>query len=361
MAKATVFFTPVADGESIESQAKKAARLAEAAGFAGLIHKGRTCAIKQHFGERDCTGYVKPEVTAAIVRLAGGAGARPFVTDTNTLYRGRRSQAVDHLLQAAEHGFTQEALGAPVIIADGLHGTEQVSVPIRGGKHFKEVRIASALYQAGSTIVLTHVKGHMATGLGGSIKNVGMGCAARAGKLAQHQGGHPRFNKDKCTGCGTCVRWCPTDAIALQGDPEKATLTPSKCIGCGECLALCPFDAIGFSWDTEGPQLIEKVCEHVAGFLSSKPGRVGYINFITNLTKNCDCMGTKQKADWPDVGILASTDIVAVDKAAADLTLQHHGMDIWRHWWPEADYQSQFTYGEQLGIGSGDYVLKGIS
>jgi len=357
MKRAKVFFVPVSDGEGIENMAKKAYRLAEAAGFAELIQKGRPCAIKQHFGEGKNTGYVKPQITAAVAEFVKKAGGLPFVTDTNTLYRGRRSQAVDHLEMAAEHGFTQAALGAPVIIADGLHGADQVAVRIEGGRHFREVRIASALFQAASAIVLTHVKGHVAVGLGGSIKNVGMGCAARAGKLAQHQGGSPKFDAKKCRGCGTCVRWCPTDAISLNGKPEKAHLAPEKCIGCGECLALCPYDAIGFSWSVEGPELIEKVCEHVLGFLSNKAARVGYMNFITDVTKNCDCVGKPQKAEWPNLGILASSDIVAVDKATADITIQRYGKDVWAHWWPDSNYPTQFSTGEKLGLGTANYDL----
>jgi len=361
MEKAKVYFTPVADGESIESQAEKAVRLAESAGFRKLIQKDRPCAIKQHFGEGKNLGYVKPQITRAIAEWAKQAGGRPFVTDTNTLYRGRRGQAIDHLLQAQEHGFTQESVSAPVIIADGLHGADQVAVPIAGARRFKEVRIASALYQAASAIVLTHVKGHVAMGFGGSIKNVGMGCAARAGKLAQHQGGHPKFDSKKCKACGTCVRWCPTDAISVQGKLGTVALEPEKCIGCGECLALCPFDAIGFDWSAGEQELTEKVCEHVLGFLSNKAGRVGYLNFVTHVTKNCDCVGSAQKPERPNLGILASTDIVAVDKAAADLTVKRYGVDVWAKWWPESNYRMQFTYGEKLGIGTGEYVLEELT
>jgi hypothetical protein len=357
MARSKVYFAPIADGEDLESIASKARRLADAADFAGLVAQGRPCALKTHFGEGENTGYVKPEVVARVAGLVAEAGGEPFATDTNTLYRGRRSQAVSHLRMAREHGFTLESLDAPVIIADGLHGADQVTVPISGGRHFKEVRIATALHLAASAIVLTHVKGHCQMGLGGSLKNVGMGCSARAGKLAQHQGGQPKFKTDKCTGCGACVRWCPTEAITLEGRKQKACLHPEKCIGCGECLALCPFDAIGFAWLTEGTELIEKVAEHALGFLSNKEGRVGYINVITDLTKNCDCVGDAQKTEYPNVGLMASKDLVAVDKAAADLTLRAFGKDIWSEWWPESNYPAQFSYGEHLGLGSTDYDL----
>ena len=354
MQRAKVYFLPVRDGEEVGSIAHKAVQVAKAAGLAEVVTRKRPCAIKQHFGEGNNTGYVKPEITRAIVKWVQKAGGQPFVTDTNTLYRGRRAQALDHLEMAREHGFTREDLGAPVIIADGLLGTDQVTVPIQGGKHFTEVRIAAGGYHASSCIVLTHVKGHCQAGLGASVKNVGMGFAARAGKLAQHHEGYPNFDKHKCRACGTCVRWCPADAIVIK---KTAEVISEKCVGCGECLAVCPRGAVGFSWDVEGPVLIEKVCEQVLGFLSNKQGRVGYLNFLIDVTRDCDCIGRKQKALYPNVGIFASTDILAVDKAAADVSCERYGKDIWLDWWPDSDYRAQFAYGEKLGIGSADYEL----
>jgi len=353
MPKPKVYFTPVSQKDNLASLAKKTAALAEAA-FEGVVKTDNPCAIKQHFGERGNTGYIKPEITRAVCDYVKKAGGRPFVTDTNTLYRGQRSRSTEHLAQAREHGFTFDALGAPVIIADGLLGTDQVAVPIEGGKHFKEVRIASAGYQAASCIVITHVKGHCQAGLGGAIKNVGMGFAARAGKLAQHASGRPDINREKCTACGTCVKWCPTDALELK---EKAHLLPERCIGCGECLAICPVGAIGFQWSADSPVLIERICEHVLGFLSNKRGRCGYVNYLIDLTRDCDCIGRKQKPTYPDIGILAGTDIVAVDKASADISIERLGKDIWRDWWPDSHYTAQFTYGERLGIGTADYEL----
>jgi len=353
MARPKVFFIPVPDRAGPELLAQCATRLARVA-FKNVVVKGRPCAIKQHFGEGKNDGYLKPDIARAVVKFVHGRRGLPFLTDTNTLYRGRRSDAVNHLAQARDNGFTREALGAPVIIADGLLGTDQVTVPIDGGKHFKKVRIASAGYQAASAVVLTHVKGHCQVGLGGSIKNVGMGFAARAGKLAQHYGGHPVFESRKCTACGTCVAWCPVDAIELR---PRATLLSERCIGCGECFAVCPHEAISFRWSEDGPVLIEKICEHALGFLSNKRGRVGYINFVNHLTKDCDCLSKKQRPEYPDIGVLASTDIVAVDKAAADLTRDRFGRDIWAKWWPRSDYPAFFTYGEKIGLGSAEYEL----
>ena len=353
MPQAKVYFIPVADNEGLASMAEKTTALAEAT-FGGVVKADRPCAVKQHFGEGDNRGFIKPEITRAVCDYVAAADGQPFVTDTNTLYRGRRSQSISHLTQARDNGFTFSALGAPVIIADGLLGTDQVTVPISGGKHFGEVRIASAGYHAASCIVVTHVKGHCVTGLGGSIKNVGMGFAARAGKLAQHSAGRPEIDDDKCTACGTCAKWCPTDAITLQ---PKARLLAERCLGCGECFALCPAGAIGFRWQEEGPVLIERICEHVLGFLTNKRGRCGYLNYVIDITRDCDCIGKKAKAEYPNVGILAGTDIVAVDKAAAEIAIDRFGKDIWSGWWPDSNYTAQFTYGEKIGLGTTGYEL----
>jgi len=355
MQKAEVYFLPISDNESVASMAGKAVRLASAAGFAECVVEGRPCAVKQHFGEGQNTGYLKPELTRAIVDWARAAGAQPFVTDTNTLYRGRRQQALDHLELAREHGFSRESVGAPVVIADGLFGVDQVTVPIEGGKHFREVRIAAWGYQADSAIVLTHVKGHCQGGMGGAIKNVGMGFAARAGKMAQHHDGRPVFDDAKCRACGVCARWCPADAIVVE--KAAARLLADKCIGCGECLALCPHGAIGFNWNVAGPALSEKMLEHVLGFLSNKRGRVGYLNFLIDVTKNCDCVGSEQQADYPNVGVFASTDIIAVETAVADVSRDRYGKDIWLEWWPNSNYTAQFEYGEKIGLGTRNYEL----
>ena len=353
MSVARVFFTAVSDGESLESIAAKASALAQKA-FDGVVAPDRACAVKTHFGEANNIGYLKPPIVRAVVDYVKSSGGNPFVTDTNTLYVGQRSNAIDHLNLAQEHGFTQETLGTPVIIADGLMGTNQVTIPIRGGKHFSEVRIASAACEAAGSIVLSHVKGHCLLGFGGSLKNVGMGFSARAGKLTQHHGGHPDFDADACTACGTCVEWCPADAIVME---EKAALLPEKCIGCGECYTLCPHGAIRFGWNVDGPSLAEKVCEHALGFLSNKAGRVGYLNFLMDVTKDCDCMAVKQKPEYPNVGVFASTDVVAVDKAAADMSLERYGQDIWAKWWPDSNPEAQFSYGKAIGIGATEYEL----
>ncbi|OGV77859.1 MAG: hypothetical protein A3K19_18585 [Lentisphaerae bacterium RIFOXYB12_FULL_65_16] len=354
MSKSKVYFFAVSNGENDASMADKAVQLADVAGLAGTVTCDRPCAIKQHFGEAGNKGYIKPPITRAVVDWVTRVGGWPFVTDTNTLYTGRRNNAIDHMALAHEHGFTHNAIRAPIIIADGLLGADQITVPITGGKHFKEVRIASAGHEAASAIVLSHVKGHCLSGMGGAIKNIGMGFAARAGKLAQHHEGYPLFDHEKCRGCGVCARRCPTEAIQVR---KKAEIDAPRCIGCGECLVLCPHDAIGFSWDAEGPVLIERICEHALGFLTTKRGRVGFLNFLTHVTQDCDCTEGKQKVLYPDVGIFASTDVVAVDKAAADMALTRYGKDIWLDWWPDSHYTAQFEYGAKLGLGSMDYDL----
>ena len=352
--KAKVYFMPVENGESREEIGRKAVKLADTAGLSSAIVANKPCAVKQHFGEHQNEGHIKPEITRQVVEWVRKAGARPFVTDTNTLYRGRRANGLDHLEVAREHGFTHEKLAAPVVIADGLLGIEHVAVPVQGGRHFKKVRIASAGYHAASSIVLTHVTGHCLCGLGGAIKNVAMGFASRAGKMAQHHEGLPLFDSGKCKACGSCVRWCPAEAVRLE---TKAKLVKEKCIGCGECLAVCPHEAVSFGWGSRGAVMHEKMCEYVLGFLSNKKNRVGYLNFIIDVTMNCDCVGRKQEVPYPDMGILASDDIVAIETATADLTCQRYGKDIWLAWWPSSSYRTQIEYGEKLGLGTSRYEL----
>lgn len=358
MNKAKVFFIPVDNGEDWEKIAAKAVKVADAAGLRSTIVPKKPCAIKQHFGENQNEGYLKPAVARAFVQWVLQAGGQPFLTDTNTLYRGRRANAVDHLHMAREHGFTPEAVGAPIIIADGLLGVDHVAVSIQGGKHFSQVRIASAGYHAASCVVLTHVTGHCICGFGGAIKNIAMGFASRAGKLAQHHEGLPIFDPNKCKACGVCARWCPAEAIRVE---KTAQMDKDKCIGCGECMALCPHEAIGFGWGARGPVLLEKMCEYVLGFLSNKKGHVAYLNFITDVTMNCDCMGKKQEPSYPNLGILASHDIIALETATADLTCQRYGKDIWLAWWPNSSYRTQFEYGEKIGLGTRVYELIEVS
>ena len=328
-------------------------RLFEAGNFNELFREGDSVAVKLHFGEGDTDTRLKPPVVRKVVDMVKATGGRPFLTDSNTLYRGRRSNAVDHVLLAYEHGFTMEQVGAPVIIADGLLGNDQVEVPIKG-KHYQKVRISAAGHHARSLIALTHVTGHPGAGIGGSIKNIAMGLSSRAGKLSQHSDMVPDVKEDKCVACGTCAEWCPVDAITVD---EIADIDEKKCIGCGECLAVCPNDAVTFSWSETNERLQEKMAEHALGVVTRKRGRIGFINYIYDVTKGCDCFGTPQDPALKSLAVLASTDCLAVDKATVDVINEHTHGDFFRKLYPDIPYDVQFTHGESIGLGSTQYDL----
>lgn len=348
-----VYFIRTKDGESDESLAEKAMRLYAKAGYAKQLEKGRLVGIKQHFGEKGGTGWLRPPIAKRFVEAVTRAKAKPFLTDTTTLYKGHRGTAVDYLNLCAEHGFTHEALGCPVIMADGLVGASQVFVKI-DGKHYPRVPIAADAYHTHAFIVLTHVTGHLAGGMGASIKNVGMGLSSRAGKLSQHHGDIPLVDPKKCTACGRCAELCPGDAITVE---EHAAIAREKCIGCGECLAVCPFGAVVFHWNETSERLCEKMVEHALAVKLTHEGRLCHFNFMVHVTRECDCFGLKQDAECPDVGIVASDDMVAVDQAAADLLNAGRKTDLFKELQPETRYVRQLEYGEQLGLGSRKYEL----
>jgi len=241
-----------------------------------------------------------------------------------------RANAVDHLELAHEHGFSHETLGFPVIIADGLKGESQVALD-GPGKTLKHVFLAGAGYVADAAIILTHVTGHLAAGLGAAIKNVAMGFGGRAGKLQQHSAAAPIFTKSKCKACGRCAKHCPAGAITVG---ESAVVDQPRCIGCGECYAFCPHGAVGFDWTTTSPDLQRKMAEYCLAYQEEKAGRVAYLSFITRVTKNCDCLGKATEPCLPDLGVVGSLDPVAIDTAARDLLNERHGRDVFGEYWP---------------------------
>ena len=255
----------------------KVRRLFEAADFASCIHERDRTAIKLHFGEQGNDSYISPVYVRQVVEKIKAAGALPFVTDTNTLYLGSRSNAVDHITTAVHHGFDYAVVGAPVIIADGLCGKNVAHVAI-DKKHFKTVTIAGDIMAADSMIVMTHFKGHEVAGFGGALKNLAMGCAPPQGKRAQHQA-KPFSIRDHCTGCGKCVEVCPKSAITLVG--EKSSIDKNLCIGCFECMTVCPSHAIDIDWETEIPLFTERLIGTTYGAVLGKAGKVGYISFLT--------------------------------------------------------------------------------
>lgn len=342
--KSKVWFLPI---EKLNDN--NLVKLFTTAGFDKIFSPGDIAAIKVHFGEPGNTAYLKPQNVKPIAEKLIGLGARPFLTDSNTLYKGKRSNAVDHVKTACSHGYDF----APIIIADGLHGKEYEKVVINGG-HFKEVNIGAAARQADSLMVMTHFKGHEVTGFGGAIKNAGMGLGSRSGKQQMHADVSPQVDSDKCTGCELCTKWCPVDAISM--DNGKALIDTVKCIGCAECVVTCQFNAIEISWAGTPNDLQEKMAEYALGAVKSR--KCAYMSFINDVSPNCDCYSHNDPPIVGDIGVLASLDPVAIDQAAVDLVNKTAGHDIIKKTWPDIDYTVQLKYGEKIGLGSREYELE---
>ncbi|UEC43052.1 MAG: Ferredoxin [Methanothrix sp.] len=361
-----VYFASMTAKKPGEEEVVRVRRLFSAAGFDDLIGEGDLTAIKLHFGERGNETYVKPGFVCQVADAVKESGGRPFLTDTATLYRGGRENAVEHLLTAMEHGFDLSSAGAPLIIADGLLGENFVEVEV-GKSHLKRVKIASDIAAADSMIVVSHFKGHGMAGFGGAIKNLGMGCAPPIGKADQHRASQPLVVEERCTGCGNCSSACPESAVRLEGG--TARIDPERCVGCGACLVACPEGAMELDWGTI-PIFVERMVDYAFGAVMGKDGRVGFFNFVIDVTPDCDCLPWSGAPIVPDVGVLASKDPVAIDAASLDLVngqegirgtalKSHHGRgeDKFRGVRPEADGRLQIKYGEEIGLGSSRYRL----
>jgi len=328
--------------------------LLEAAKFGELINPRDLIAIKVHVGEGGCKTYMDPGYIGEAVKICHAGQAFPFITDTAVLYRSRRSNAVEHIALASEHGFDLKGVGAPFFPADGLLGTQEVILPVKG-KHYKEVPIAAAALEATSILVFSHVTGHLGSGMGATLKNLGMGFSSRKGKLSQHSNMKPRVKKKKCTDCGDCMEWCPEEAIS---NPDGfALIDASRCIGCGQCLAVCRFDAVAFNWKVSALELQERMVEHALGIMLKKRDQILFVNLLEKVTKDCDCLGDAGKPITPDIGAIASADPVAIDQAALDLVVNATGKKLSDLAYPGLVEDHQIKYAEKLGLGQRDYQL----
>jgi len=343
----------VADGESVLSE--KACRLFEAGDFGRCFRENDFTAVKVHVGEQGNTTYIRPGCIKGLIEQLRRLQVKPFLTDTSALYTGQRHNAIDHQLLAWAHGFNIGTLGIPFIAPDGLFGTAETAVAIDGELQ-TEVFLATDIVRCQSILSVAHVTGHCATGLGATLKTLGMGCASRKGKMRQHAALKPSI-KDNCTRCGQCSQYCPTGAIRLA--EKKAEIDPDKCIGCAECVAVCRFDAVAYDWKQQNPVLQKHIAEHALGVLKGKQGRAVFFNFIISVTKDCDCF---DKPDMPtiveDIGIVASTDPIAVDKAALDLVEQAGGKSIGELIGDsKLEPEWQLEHAERIGLGSTSYEL----
>ena len=330
---------------------EKFVELFQKAGLNKVIEKNDLVAIKTHMGEEGGTGFIKPVWIKKVVDEVKKLNGKPFITDTNTIYAGDRSNAIGHHMVAHKHGFTIDNVGAPVIIADGPKGLSSFEIKVPG-KILKKVKIAAGIYEANSMVVTSHFKGHLAAGFGGAIKNLSMGCATRLGKFEMHSGVMPNWKEENCIACGLCVKSCSHGAIVL--DEKVITIFKDKCAGCGECVGACRYNALTLNWGKNTEAFQEKMAEYSYGATRGK--RAIYINFLNHITLNCDCMGLDEKPLLDDIGILASLDPVAIDQACLDMIKEKAG-DVFKKERPHIDGEIQLKHAEKLGVGNRKYNL----
>ena len=370
MDKSKVYFTNLRTTPS-SNLLDKMERLVKRAGITNIDFKNQFVAIKIHFGEPGNLAYIRPNYAARMATLLRSLGAKPFLTDCNTLYSGRRSNAVDHLESAMENGFNPISAKCEVIIADGLKGTDYREIEING-EYCKAPKIGAAIVDADIVLTMNHFKGHEQTGFGGALKNLGMGCASVGGKLELHSASQPIVDRENCKSCNICVKHCAHDAIHLDGS-KIATIDYEKCVGCGQCVALCQYEAAVMGDGDTSERLNYKIAEYSKAVLLDKPNF--HISFIMNVSPECDCWNHNDAAIVPDLGIAASFDPVALDKACADIVINapiletgnrlsdspHHdhleGCDKFHIMHPETNWQAGLEHAEKIGLGTQEYEL----
>ena len=385
MEKSAVYFTTFKTTGS-ENLLQKLHRLMKQAGFENIDFNEKYAAIKIHFGEYGNLAFLRPNYARVVADYVKELGGKPFLTDCNTLYVGSRKNALDHLDTAYINGFSPLQTGCHVIIGDGLKGTDEALVPING-EYVKEAKIGQAIMDADIFISLTHFKGHEMAGFGGAIKNIGMGCGSRAGKMEQHCEGKPRVAQNPCVGCGACYRICAHEAPEINNG--KAVINHDKCVGCGRCLAVCPKNAISASFSDSIAMLNYKMAEYSLAVCKDRP--CFHVSLICDVSPNCDCHSENDIPIIPNVGMLASFDPVALDQACADLCNKmpvmsgsilddnmkdHEGcchchdshedhdhkdhVDHFKGTHPDTEWESCLAHAEKIGLGTRQYELKTI-
>lgn len=370
MEKSKVYFTDFRTRVGV-SLTEKLQRLIKKAGITDIDMDGKFVAIKMHFGELGNLSYLRPNYAKAVADVVKECGGKPFLTDCNTLYPGSRKNALEHLDCANINGFNTITTGCQIIIGDGLRGTDDITVPVRNGEYCKEAYIGRAVMDADIFISLTHFKGHESTGFGGAIKNIGMGCGSRAGKMQQHNSGKPIVHDDLCRGCRRCTKECGSDAITYENG--KAVINQDICKGCGRCIGACAFDAIeNQNWNAN-EILGRKMAEYSQAVCDGRP--TFHISLVRDISPNCDCHGENDAPILPDVGIFASFDPVALDQACVDACLHatpmpnsqlsdnladphwHHHHDNFLDSNPNVRWKETLEHAEKIGLGTREYEL----
>ena len=361
-----VFFADLRAGHK-ENLFGKIGRLMKSCDLSNRIAAGDLVAIKVHFGERGNHTFIRPIFIRRVVDEIKGAGGKPFLTDSSTLYPGERKEAVSALSCAIENGFAYAVVNAPLVMCDGLRGHTAVDVPVNG-EILKSVSIGAEIIEADVLVAVSHFKCHDLTGFGGALKNLGMGCSSRTGKMQQHSTLAPTVTSMFCNGCGACLKACAHNAIAIiEG---KAELDPTDCVGCGRCVTACQQKAISVQWNENASLIMKKMAEYATGAVSGKGKKVLFLNFITQVSPSCDCYGHADAPIVNDIGICASCDPVALDQACADLvnaapgnantaltTGFEPGGDKFRGVHPEIDWEVQLAHAEKMGLGNRRYKL----
>jgi len=347
-----VYFLKSGNNSSDQLLAERLKDLVGKEGLFNFIEEKDMVALKTHFGEGNKSGYPRPVFLKNIGELVREKNALPFMTETSTLYKGNRDNAVIHIEHAVRQGFGFENTGMSIIMSDGLYGDEEVEVAI-DGKLYKSVKLASLIVKSQALICISHFTGHMIAGFGAAIKNMGMGCASRKGKMNQHSTAKPKIAPQICTKCRQCIIWCPVQAVSMK--TNSAVINSRKCIGCGECLAVCRFDAVKYNWGATYEELQKKIVEHAFGVYKANEGKGIYINILTRISKDCDCM-TTYKNICDDIGVLVSHDPVALDAASLDLVEKKAGRSLSEiaH---DIPYRYQIDYAKEIGFGDTDYKL----
>lgn len=364
MEKAKVYFTNLR-ADFNENLLQKLDRLIETAGLGKMDLQNKYAAVKMHFGEPGNLAFLRPNYAKVVADAVKRHGGKPFLTDCNTLYVGGRKNALDHLMSAQVNGFSPLSTGCQILIADGLKGTDEQLIPI-DGTYVKEAKIGRAIADADVFISLNHFKGHEATGFGGALKNIGMGCGSRAGKMEMHSAGKPGVDQESCIGCGECRKDCAHDAITIQ--QGKAQINHDCCVGCGRCIGRCPVDAVQPGSGETNDILNCKIAEYSMAVLKDK--QHFHISLVIDISPYCDCHGENDLPIAPDVGMFASFDPVALDMACVEAVnrqpsipgslldeRENHFHDHFTNTHPETNWKSCLDHAVKLGLGTCEYEL----
>ncbi|WP_321492785.1 DUF362 domain-containing protein [uncultured Desulfobacter sp.] len=373
MEKAKVYFTDFRTkpfGDGLPAKLKK---LIKEAGIGQIDMDGKFAAIKLHFGELGNISYLRPNYARAVADVVKELGGKPFLTDCNTMYPGHRKNALEHLECAWENGFTALTVGCPILIGDGLKGTDDILVPVSGCEYVKEAKIGRTIMDADVFISLTHFKGHEMTGFGGAIKNIGMGCGSRAGKTEQHSSGKAQIDETLCRGCLACMKQCANNGLSFEEENKKMRVNTDNCVGCGRCLGACNFDAIAFDFNAAVELLNCRMAEYTKAVLDNRPHF--HISLVVDVSPNCDCHGENDVPILPNIGMFASFDPLALDQACVDACLKatplpgsqladnmelpgfidHH--DHFTNARPESEWRTCLAHAEKICLGTRAYEL----